>query len=87
MSIDLIQRTLTSFFDVSILHAMGMTDIDDKIINKSRELANLSKSPLRNEYKKLVGEMEYKFWDDLRWLGVKRPNSILRFFADFDLFW
>lgn len=35
VSIDILQRILSNYFGYNIIHVMGITDIDDKIINKA----------------------------------------------------
>jgi cysteinyl-tRNA synthetase len=53
---------------------MGMTDIDDKIIMKAKELKHSSWF----ETKKMVEYLEFQFLNDLDKLNVRRPNAILR---------
>lgn len=67
---DVIRRILTHYFKIDVVFAMGMTDIDDKIINK----ANERKLPWLD----LAKEMEFSFQKDMDSLNVLKPDSILR---------
>eukprot|EP00975_Prorocentrum_lima_P062692 12886962-Prorocentrum_lima.AAC.1 len=49
---------------------MGVTDVDDKIIKRAKEL---NRSPLA-----LAREFEAKFFEDMRTLNVRAPMSRLR---------
>ncbi|PRP77302.1 cysteinyl-tRNA synthetase [Planoprotostelium fungivorum] len=37
VSVDILQRILTDYYNIDVFHMMGMTDVDDKIINKAKE--------------------------------------------------
>ncbi|KAF2077860.1 hypothetical protein CYY_000822 [Polysphondylium violaceum] len=65
MSVDIIQRILTNYFGINITHVMGMTDVDDKIINKSIQ----EKSTIDEISRKY----EYEFINDMKLLGIKPP--------------
>ena len=49
---------------------MNVTDIDDKIIIRSRELGE--------EFAKFARKWEIAFFDDMKSLGVKMPDAITR---------
>ena len=71
---DIIRRILEDHFNVSVNFALGITDIDDKIIIKGRELGH-------KEWKDtipMIRELENNFFKDMDALNVKRPNAILR---------
>ena len=67
---DIIRRILTDYFKYEIHFAMGMTDIDDKIIKRAIEK--------ERNWKDLAREYERRFLNDMDLLGVKRPQTILR---------
>lgn len=70
VKLDVIQRILKNYFKIDVITAMNITDIDDKIINRSRE---------RNvEVLELAKEYEKEFWEDMHSLKVTKPNIILR---------
>lgn len=66
---DVVRRILEYFgYDVELV--MNITDIDDKIITRSRELG-VSPSDLTRRYEK-------DFFDDMDRLGVRRPSILTR---------
>ncbi|KAN0036533.1 hypothetical protein ACTFIV_001831 [Dictyostelium citrinum] len=70
MTVDIIQRILVNYFRLSIIHVMGLTDIDDKIINKSKqELVSASE---------LSKKFEQEFFEDLKSLNIKSPMFTTR---------
>lgn len=70
MKLDIIQRILTDYFQVDLLTAMNITDIDDKIIKRSEE-AGTSWSEISRKY-------EAEFWDDLQKLNIRKPDIKIR---------
>lgn len=60
---DLIRRIMEEFFSIDIVMVMGITDIDDKIIEKSREL--------NVDFFQLTKKCEAKFFDDMATLKVQ----------------
>lgn len=70
VKIDIIQRILRNHFKINLVTAMNITDIDDKIIKRSRE----SGKPWRD----LVRDYEKDFWISMRELGVEKPQIIIR---------
>ena len=71
---DIIRRIMTDYFNVRLTYAMGITDIDDKIINK----AKLSGYNTWEEMQMMVRKLENDFFHDMDRLNVKRPDSVLR---------
>jgi cysteinyl-tRNA synthetase len=67
---DVIRRILTNHFHVALHYAMGVTDIDDKIINRAK-----ADSVLPQEISKLY---EQRFFEDMSALGVLEPHARLR---------
>ncbi|KAL3278745.1 hypothetical protein HHI36_016273 [Cryptolaemus montrouzieri] len=63
LKIDLIQRILSKYFNFNLITAMNITDIDDKIIKRSKEL-NRSAITISKIY-------ENEFWNDLALLKIK----------------
>lgn len=70
VKLDIIQRILKSFFNIKIVSAMGITDIDDKIIKKGLE----SKTHFTN----IAKQYEHEFWLDMASLNVAKPLIITR---------
>lgn len=66
VALDIIQRILTDYFNYNIIHVMGITDVDDKIIKRSQD----TKSSPRD----LARFFEKEFFDDLRKLNVRPPT-------------
>ncbi|KAJ3584641.1 hypothetical protein NHX12_015136 [Muraenolepis orangiensis] len=67
---DIVQRILTKVFGISVVHAMVITDIDDKIIKRSQE-ENMSPTILARIY-------EEEFKKDMLSLKVLPPAVYLR---------
>lgn len=70
MKLDIIQRILTDYFQIDLVTAMNITDIDDKIIKRSEE-AGTSWSEISRKY-------EAEFWDDLQKLNIRKPDVKVR---------
>lgn len=68
--LDIIQRILTDYFGFHIIHVMGMTDVDDKIIKRAAERGI---SP-----RELSAYFEADFFSDLGKLGVRPPTLCTR---------
>ncbi|XP_046520672.1 probable cysteine--tRNA ligase, mitochondrial isoform X2 [Equus quagga] len=67
---DIIRRILTRVFGCNIIMVMGITDVDDKIIRRAREM-NVSPTSLANLY-------EEDFKQDMAALKVLPPTVYLR---------
>ncbi|KYQ90490.1 cysteinyl-tRNA synthetase [Tieghemostelium lacteum] len=70
MSVDIIQRLLRDYFGYSLIHVMGMTDVDDKIIQKS-QLENKSTTEISKHY-------ENEFISNMKALGIQPPMFTTR---------
>lgn len=71
---DILRRIICDYFKVPLKFAMGITDIDDKIIKKGKE-----KNFVNNEdFRKLAADLEIEFLQDMDALNVRRPDAILR---------
>lgn len=75
---DIIRRILVNYFGIEVNFALGMTDIDDKIINKANENNKLNKICNFKDIYKLSRNLENDFLLDMDKLNVMRPNAILR---------
>lgn len=71
---DIIRRILEDYFQINVRFAMGMTDIDDKIITKGIEKGFKNWS----EYLPMLHQFEDSFFSDLDALNVRRPDAVLR---------
>lgn len=71
---DIIRRILEDYFRRPVNFAMGVTDIDDKIIARGKHLGKQSWIDI----KPIVSNLERSFFYDLDRLNVKRPDAILR---------
>ncbi|KAM9320002.1 putative cysteine--tRNA ligase, mitochondrial [Gastrophryne carolinensis] len=67
---DIIRRIMTQFFGINVVMAMVITDVDDKIIKKSKEL-NISPVALARVY-------EQEFKQDMLALKVLPPTLYMR---------
>ena len=76
ISFDVIRRVLT-YLGYTINYVMNITDIDDKIINKVKELSGNDEVNM-DVYMDFIGKMELEFWKDMDELNVMRPNVVTR---------
>ncbi|KAK5578097.1 hypothetical protein RB653_003050 [Dictyostelium firmibasis] len=70
ITVDIIQRILVDYFRLNIVHVMGITDVDDKIINKSKQEL-ISANELSRKF-------EQEFFEDLKSLNIKPPMFTTR---------
>lgn len=70
VKLDIIQRILKSFFNIKLVTAMGVTDIDDKIIKKGQET--------KTDFRTVAKQYEHEFWLDMASLNVEKPLIISR---------
>lgn len=70
VKLDIIQRILRHHFNMNLITAMNITDIDDKIINRSKQLSVVATE--------LARRYENEFWTDLQDLNVLKPDIIVR---------
>ncbi|XP_055386851.1 probable cysteine--tRNA ligase, mitochondrial [Condylostylus longicornis] len=70
MKLDIIQRILKNYFNIEIVTAMNITDIDDKIIRKAKE-CNTNSQTISQMY-------EREFWNDMKSLKIQRPDIKIR---------
>ncbi|CAG4935420.1 unnamed protein product [Parnassius apollo] len=70
VKLDILQRVLKSFFNIKLVTAMGITDIDDKIIKKANETDS--------DFRVIAKNYEHEFWRDLTSLNVEKPMIITR---------
>lgn len=66
MRFDIIRRILEKFLDVSVVQVMCITDIDNKIIERAREL--------NTDWTSLTRFYTNEFFDDLNALNIKKPT-------------
>lgn len=69
-SFDILYRLLTDYFGHRVSLVMGMTDIDDKIINRAKE-RGVSHTTLARKF-------EADFMEDMESLNVRPPSTYLR---------
>jgi len=70
MMTDILKRIMTEYMGYTVLLGMNITDIDDKIIQRSNE-QGIEHSLLTERYEK-------SFFEDMRSLGVETPDFLLR---------
>ncbi|KAK8799429.1 hypothetical protein WA158_002644 [Blastocystis sp. Blastoise] len=70
VSIDIAQRIFKYWYGKTLFTSMGITDIDDKIIKRSKE-KNIP-------WKQLTEQYENSFFEDMNQLNVCKPNAILK---------
>eukprot|EP01031_Cornospumella_fuschlensis_P033894 gene33894-41011_t len=71
---DIIRRILTKHFGYDVNFAMGITDVDDKIIKKGKEKKCVSLA----DFLQLAYQYELEFFKDMDKLNVQRPHATLR---------
>ncbi|RYH28670.1 hypothetical protein EON65_11295 [archaeon] len=71
---DIIRRVLTNHFGYEVNFAMGVTDVDDKIIKKGQEKNYAS----LHDFLQLAYQYELEFFRDMDQLNVQRPHATLR---------
>mmetsp|Transcript_2949 Transcript_2949/g.5622 ORF Transcript_2949/g.5622 Transcript_2949/m.5622 type:complete len:744 (+) Transcript_2949:188-2419(+) len=70
VTFDIILRILTDYLNIDVEYAMGITDIDDKIIKRASE---------NNEHPfALARRFESRFFEDMHTLNVREPMAKLR---------
>ncbi|XP_043277271.1 probable cysteine--tRNA ligase, mitochondrial isoform X2 [Venturia canescens] len=67
---DIIRRILSQFFNINVITAMSITDIDDKIIQRS--LGS------KRDWKELTKSYEKEFFEDMEFLNVVPPYLYCR---------
>lgn len=67
---DIIRRILSSYFNINVVMMMGVTDIDDKIINRAAER--------KEDPKKLADYYEKKFFEDMANLNIQPPSVVTK---------
>lgn len=70
MKCDIVQRILRHHFNINLVTAMNITDIDDKIIGRS-----ISE---RVQWDIIAKRYEMSFWKDMDALGIRAPDIIVR---------
>lgn len=70
VTVDILHRILKEFFRFDVHHVLGMTDIDDKILNRARDL---QVSPVT-----LARQFEREFFADMRAMNVQPPSVVTR---------
>ena len=69
VSVDIIQRILKNIFGVDVLHVMGITDIDDKIINRAAQE--------QRDWRIVAQQYESDFCRNMNALNVSLPFVLL----------
>ncbi len=72
---DILRRIISSHFQIPLHYAMGITDIDDKIIKKGKQLGYSNNS---SDYLQLAKNYENEFFSDMDKLNILRPDAILK---------
>jgi cysteinyl-tRNA synthetase len=76
ISFDIVRRVMT-YLGYNIVYVMNITDIDDKIINKVKELSPDAQCD-NDVYMNFIKKMEAEFWTDMDRLGNLRPTVVTR---------
>ncbi|XP_064636904.1 probable cysteine--tRNA ligase, mitochondrial [Lineus longissimus] len=67
---DVLRRILSGFFNIDVIMTMGVTDIDDKIIARAREM--------NMDYNMIARQYEAEFSRDMALLKVQPPLAMVR---------
>jgi cysteinyl-tRNA synthetase len=70
VSTDILRRIMTGYFGYHVYYVLGMTDVDDKIIQRSNKLG-VSSAVLAKKH-------EREFFEDLEALNCEAPNTVTR---------
>lgn len=70
VQIDILQRILEKNFGYNVYNALGITNIDDKIINRSKE-TNIPWKDIADKYEK-------EYFADMSRLNVQAPKTVIR---------
>jgi cysteinyl-tRNA synthetase len=73
ISLDIIRRILTDYFEIPVTWCMNITDVDDKIINHFIKGLTRFETPFEYSH-----DREIAFFQDMDSLNVRRPDSLLR---------
>ncbi|CAM9622475.1 unnamed protein product, partial [Sphacelaria rigidula] len=74
VSLDVIRRLLVDYFHLDVTYALGITDVDDKIIARGA-----AKGLKRwDEIAVMARQFEGAFMKDMDDLGVRRPDAVTR---------
>lgn len=74
VSLDIVRRILVDYFHFDVIYALGITDVDDKIIARAGA-RGLTDWP---EIAGMATEYEREFMKDMDNLGVRRPDAVTR---------
>ena len=69
---DIIRRVFTHFFGIQVYFALGITDVDDKIIQRLEGNGKL------RDMLSMTKEYEISFFEDMKRLNVMPPTVVLR---------
>jgi len=79
LAFDILRRILQDYFNYEVFLVMNITDVDDKIINRTVENLKAEGKPLDSiDTTALTADTEALFWDDMRALNVLPPSAITR---------
>ncbi len=67
---DVVRRVLTQHFGQAVTFVMGVTDVDDKILQRAQER--------KEDPRALARRCEAEFWADMRALNVQAPTAVVR---------
>lgn len=70
VKLDIIQRILKNYFKINLITAMNITDVDDKIINRSNQE--------KTSVLQITQHYEKEFWEDMIKLKITKPNIVVR---------
>lgn len=77
VKLDTIQKILRNYFKYNLVTVMNITDVDDKIIARANQMKKM--------YKDVANMYEKEFFEDLKDLGIQKPNIILRVTDNMDI--
>jgi len=77
LTFDIVRRIL-EYYGYHVLYVMNITDIDDKIIARVKNLPGINFDNYNDKFREFTKKMENEFWNDMDLLSIKRPHVITR---------
>lgn len=74
VTFDMIRAILEQYFGYNVIYVMNITNIDDKILARARELGD----DFNKGFHTIIERYEREFFEDMDALNIKRPSVVTR---------